>query len=299
MIDPHETRLELAFEVLDGLSVGDALGEALSYQCYRVRQLSDFSAFPNASVRYTDDTEMALAVVDVLRSSRAIDEDLLAWRFATRFRHDPDRGYGRMARQILRDIGSGATWRMASGGAFGGCGSFGNGAAMRVAPLGAYFFDEPGRIPEMAERSAQVTHCHPLGIAGAIAVAVATGCAVSSRDLSSGEAAEEIWQAVLASTPPGEVRERLAGASRRTDAQPAEIARSYGNGAEISAQDTVPFCIWNACRCLGDYTEAILSTIEIDGDCDTNAAIVGGIVTGYLGRRGIPSEWLRVRERLH
>jgi len=298
MGDPHDARFELALEVLDGLSVGDALGEALSYQCYRVRQLLDFSVFADASVRYTDDTEMALALVDVLRSSRAIDEDLLAWRFAARFQHDPDRGYGRMARQILRDIGSGVAWQMASGSAFGGCGSFGNGAAMRVAPLGAYFFDEPDRIPEMAERSAQVTHCHPQGIAGAVAVAVATGCAVSTRDRSPGEAAGEIWRAVLAATPPGEVHKRLAGAARRTGAQPADIARSYGNGAEISAQDTVPFCIWNACRCLGDYTEAIVSTIEMDGDCDTNAAIVGGIVTGYLGRRGIPSEWLRVRERL-
>ena len=51
MDDPHDARLGLALEVLDALSVGDALGEALSYQCYRVRQQSDFSVFPDASVR--------------------------------------------------------------------------------------------------------------------------------------------------------------------------------------------------------------------------------------------------------
>ncbi|MFT5413014.1 MAG: ADP-ribosylglycohydrolase, partial [Verrucomicrobiales bacterium] len=36
----------------------------------------------------------------------------------------------------------------------------------------------------------------------------------------------------------------------------------------------------------------------VDGDCDTNAAIVGDIVAGYGKREGIPSDWLRVREIL-
>lgn len=53
-----------------------------------------------------------------------------------------------------------------------------------------------------------------------------------------------------------------------------------------------------ACRCLGDYREAIISTIEVEGDCDTNSAIVGGIVAAYGGQEAIPVEWLRVRERL-
>ncbi|MGI9240630.1 MAG: ADP-ribosylglycohydrolase family protein [Verrucomicrobiales bacterium] len=299
-MDPnHDLQLELALEVLDGLSVGDALGEALSYQCYRARELDDFSAFADGSVRYTDDTEMALGIIDVLRSSRSIDEDLLAWKFAARFKRDPDRGYGRMARRILEEIGAGVAWRAAAGGAFGGGGSFGNGAAMRVAPLGAYFSGDPARLSEAAARSAQVTHCHPEGIAGAVAVAAAAGAATAARgSLQQPAAAERIWEEVLHRTPPSLVHDRLAGARGMVDAAPGEIAKEFGNGAEISAQDTVPFCIWNACRCLGDYSEAILSTVEVDGDCDTNAAIVGGIVTGFLGREGIPADWLRVRERL-
>ncbi len=44
--------------------------------------------------------------------------------------------------------------------------------------------------------------------------------------------------------------------------------------------------------------EAILSTVEVGGDCDTNAAIVGGIVASYNGHGNIPGKWLRVRERL-
>jgi ADP-ribosylglycohydrolase len=294
----HEYRIGIAREILDGLSVGDALGEALSYQCYRARELLDFSVFSDGSVRYTDDTEMAISVVEVLEADGEIDEERLARRFSARFAQDPDRGYGRMARIILRQFGLGVGWREASLAAFGGGGSFGNGAAMRVAPLGAYFADQLERIPEMAKRSAQVTHSHPEGIAGAIAVALAAGAAVAARSDSTGAAAERIWDSVMELTPPSVVRERLATARAMLGGQAGEVARTVGNGAEISAQDTVPFCIWNACRCLDDYAEALVSTIEVDGDCDTNAAIVGGIVSAYRGRGAIPAEWLRVREVL-
>lgn len=54
--------LERAKETLEGLSVGDAIGEALSYQHDRCRKLADFSAFRPGSVRFTDDTEMAIAL---------------------------------------------------------------------------------------------------------------------------------------------------------------------------------------------------------------------------------------------
>ncbi|MFT5413079.1 MAG: hypothetical protein ACI9NC_005832 [Verrucomicrobiales bacterium] len=49
-------------------SVGDAIGEALSYQCYRARELADFSMLPDGAVRYTDDSEMAIGIVEVLRA---------------------------------------------------------------------------------------------------------------------------------------------------------------------------------------------------------------------------------------
>ena len=112
------------------------------------------------------------------------------------------------------------------------------------------------------------------------------------------EAAESIWQAAINYAGEGEVQRRLQLARTMPDATAEEAARALGNGTEISAQDTVPFCIWNTCRCLSDYREAIISTIEVGGDCDTNCAIVGGIITSYATSAAIPAEWLRVRERL-
>ncbi|MFD3702012.1 ADP-ribosylglycohydrolase family protein [Nocardia sp. NPDC058658] len=48
-----------------------------------------------------------------------------------------------------------------------GRGSWGNGAAMRVAPLGAWFADDLDRVVDEATASAMVTHTHPDAVAGA------------------------------------------------------------------------------------------------------------------------------------
>lgn len=294
----HGLRISLALDSLEGLSVGDALGESLSYRYDAARQRSDYSAFRDGTVRYTDDTEMAIGLVGVLELRGWVDQDELARRFAARFMADPDRGYGRMARKILREIAGGADWKTVSPGAFGG-GSFGNGAAMRVAPLGAYFADDIQAVSDAARRSAEVTHFHPEGIAGAIAVAVGAAVAASSRSLPLTDAQEAVWEAVLSLVPESEVRRRLERAHSLNSSTAAEVARELGNGAEISAQDTVPFCLWSACRNLNNYREAFVETVEVGGDCDTNCAIVGGIVSAYTGKEGIPSDWLRVRESLH
>lgn len=191
----------------------------------------------------------------------------------------------------------GAPWEEVSRNAFGG-GSFGNGAAMRVGPLGGYFSDEIESIPEQATRSGRVTHFHPEGVAGAVAVAVAAGASCAARGQSLDNARESIWESVLQLTPESRVREQLQQARNSDSLTAFEAARQFGNGAEISAQDTVPFCLWNACRCLDDFSEALISTIEVGGDCDTNSAIVGGIVAGFAGADAIPPDWLRVREPL-
>jgi len=293
----QRNKLTLARETLQGLSVGDAIGEALNYRYEEVRERADFSLFRDGTVRYTDDTEMALAIFKVLELTQSIDEDSLALAFASRFRRDPDRGYGRMARRILREISQGEPWEPLSRNAFGG-GSFGNGAAMRVAPIGGYFFEDLERVVEMAERSARVTHYHAEGIAGAIAVAVAVAVATELRDQTPRFVSTKIWDEVLVRTPSGEVRDRIGVARGLETAGAADAARRLGNGSQISAPDTVPFCLWSACRCLEDYREAILSTIEVGGDCDTNAAIVGAIVAAYRGEEAIPADWLRVREPL-
>jgi ADP-ribosylglycohydrolase len=65
----------------------------------------------------------------------------------------------------------------------------------------------------------------------------------------------------------------------------------------VTAPDTVPFAVWCAARHLDNFRDAMVSTVTGDGDCDTNCAIVGGIVVLYSGRDSIPAEWQAARER--
>jgi ADP-ribosylglycohydrolase len=69
-----------------------------------------------------------------------------------------------------------------------------------------------------------------------------------------------------------------------------------GTGWEVSARDTVPFCLWCAANCLDDFEEAMWRTVAGRGDRDTTCAIVGGIVA--LSSRQVPAAWIARREPL-
>jgi ADP-ribosylglycohydrolase len=296
--DNHTERLERARLSLDGLAIGDAFGEMLSYQCALARERVERGL--NAGPWFhTDDTEMALGVFEVLRQRGSIDPNELALQFAERFRKEPERGYGTMARVILRAILAGETWQRASASAFGGTGSMGNGAAMRVAPLGAYFAEDLDTcLRAEAVLSAGVTHAHREGIAGAIAIATAAAMAWRLRDVPKSRAAAELLQAVYDRTPDGETRIGIARAQKLPSfTDPRVAARVLGNGSAVTSPDTVPYVVWSAAKHLDDYREALVSTVTGDGDCDTNCAMVGGIVALYAGRESIPEDWQAARER--
>jgi ADP-ribosylglycohydrolase len=294
----HTERLERARLSLEGLAIGDAFGEMLAYNCRLARQRVE-KGLPAGPWFHTDDTEMALSIFEVLKYKGRIDPDELAMRFAERFRRDPDRGYGAMARVILRSILAGESWRSASASAFGGTGSMGNGAAMRVPPLGAYFAEElDGNLRAEAVLSAGVTHAHREGGAGAIAVAVAAAMAWRLRGKPKDEAATELMQEVYDRTPDGETRVGIARALKLPFFTAPDIAaRVLGNGSAVTAPDTVPYVIWSAAKHLDNYREALVSTVTGDGDCDTNCAMVGGIVALYAGLDSIPEDWRQARER--
>lgn len=134
--DPRNSeRLLRALASLRGLALGDALGSQFFVPAnYPALQSG---ALPLGVWQWTDDTEMACSVVAVLHAHGSIDQDDLAASFAQR--HDFDRGYGPAVNRMLRLIRQeGADWRTLAAQMFNGQGSWGNGAAMRVAPLGAW-----------------------------------------------------------------------------------------------------------------------------------------------------------------
>jgi ADP-ribosylglycohydrolase len=178
-------------------------------------------------------------------------------------------------------------------------GSKGNGAAMRVPPLGAYFADDIPALVDQARASAEVTHAHPDGQAGAIAVALASAWAWTNHERVTPDAGAELLSFVVQHTPDSETRNGLAKALALPAHASVRLAVSaVGNGMQVMSADTVPFALWCAARHLHDFVEAMWTTVSGLGDRDTTCAIVGGVVALAAGRHSIPEEWIRSRESL-
>lgn len=283
---------ELMKRSLEGLSVGDAFGERF-FQPPGILEaaLKERRVPGRAPWTWTDDTAMAISLVETLSAHGTLRPDDFAQRLGRRYTAEPSRGYGSGAHDVLAQLSLGVPWAKAAASLFKGQGSMGNGAAMRVAPLGAFFSQAPlSTVVEEASRSAAVTHAHPDGQAGAVAVAVTAACLAKNEPLAM------VWTHVLARTPHGPTRDGLERASRLGFDVPAtHAAQKLGSGAKVLSQDTVPFSIWCALKHHGDFQEAMWSTVSGLGDRDTTCAIVGGLVAL---QNPPPAEWLRSREAL-
>jgi ADP-ribosylglycohydrolase len=294
----HDERLDRVRLAIDGLSVGDAFGQqfflpGFYFQYHRKREA------PPGPWRYTDDTEMALAIAEVLAQRGHVDQERLADSFARRYERNPKRGYGGGAAQLLSALVGGQNWQDASRSLFGGQGSFGNGGAMRAAPIGAYFADDLNEMARQARLSAEVTHSHSEGQAGAMAVAAAAAGACHVAQDPGKYASTHLLDLALTHSPEGETHygiERALTFPLNTD--PATVAARIGNGSRVSAMDTAPFALWCAARHINDFAEALWCASSVGGDIDTNCAIVGGIVALAVGRERIPADWLWYREKL-
>jgi ADP-ribosylglycohydrolase len=284
-------RLDRALNSLRGLTVGDALGSQFfvpeNYPLLQRREL------PSDLWQWTDDAEMACSVVAVLAAHHRIDQDALARSFAVR--HDFDRGYGPAVNRLLRLVREGGDWRELSAQLFNGQGSWGNGAAMRIAPLGAWYADDPEQAVHQAEISAYPTHQHREAVVGAMAVAAAAALAGAPDGPPS---PETLLDGVLALVPKSAVGAGLRRARDMLDYDDAgTVAAVLGCGRRTSAHDTVPFALWSAARGLGDFERTFWTTAQVGGDVDTNCAIVGGVIAA--GKAGAPPvEWVERTEAL-
>jgi len=292
-----------ARDSIHGVSLGDAFGE----RWFPLMRTPD-AAFAQIQQRrtpaepewhWTDDTAMALGVLRALDEDGGIHPDRLARIFAGTYLADPARGYGHGMHQLLPVLAEDpAAWRSAARGLFGGEGSLGNGAAMRAAPLGAWFHDDLDRVAAQAQLAARVTHQHPEGVAGAVAVSVAAALAAEGRRAPWTAGAPMLRQ-VAECTPPSMVREGLLHAAEVAPGTAGwKAADLLGNGQRIRADDTVPFALWSAAHHLDSLTDALWTTAEGLGDVDTTCAITGGVVASRTGLTGVPDAWLARREEL-
>ncbi|MFH8617054.1 ADP-ribosylglycohydrolase family protein [Streptomyces sp. NPDC017979] len=286
-----DQRFQRALASLRGLSVGDALGSQFFVPSHY--PLLKQRALPTGTWQWTDDTEMACSVLAVLSQHGRVDQDALARSFAEH--HDFDRGYGPAVNRMLRLIREGGDWRELAAALFNGQGSWGNGSAMRIAPLGAWYADDPEQATHQAEISSYTTHQHREAVTGAMAVAAAAALAAAP---SGPPGPEELLDGVIALVPRSAVGAGLRRARDMLDYGDAgTVAAVLGRGRRTSAHDTVPFALWSAARSLDDFERAFWTTAQVGGDVDTTCAIVCGVVAaGQAGRPG--AHWLERTEEL-
>lgn len=246
-------------------------------------------------MRWTDDTQMSLDVIESLVVRNDVDPDDLANRFAASYRWS--RGYGPGTAKVLRRISRGEPWQRANR-AVHADGSFGNGAAMRVPVIGLFYAGRPTELDDAARRSAVVTHAHPLGVEGAVLIARATAAAARA------ESSAEVLRIVSDCCQTGVMSARLAIAkdwlTSHADVKPDEVARNLGNG--IAAADSCVTAVYLALRYRDLGFVAMQNMVAtMRGDADTIGAMAGAIWGAANCIRAMPPELLEKleqRERL-
>lgn len=291
-----EDRIKYAKRALDGIALGDCFGktffvpEEIALQRIKDREILDEPWI------FTDDTVMAIGIYRILEKYGKIDQDELAKVFAENYALDWHRCYGGTAHSILQSIGEGRDWREVAAEVFDGMGSMGNGGAMRVAPIGAYFADDMDKVLYYAKASAEVTHAHMEGSVGAMAVAAAAALLLNKKQgLYFGEGAAFLRD-IADKLPESETKDKILSAvSIKKESSIDFVVSELGNGSRVIAQDTVPICLWCAAHYYASFEEALWITVSALGDRDTTCAIVGGMVSLYADE--FPQQWVSHMER--
>jgi len=242
-----------------GAIAGDMIGEP--YEAHPIKH-EDFELRVS---RFTDDTVLTIAVAH----SILFDEDcgVCLKRYARRYSRLP---YGGSFRLWVRSRDNKPY------------GSFGNGSAMRVSPVG-FAHDSAGDVLKQAEITAVVTHNHPEGVKGAQATALAVFLARN------GENKEDI-------------RREISGRFGYDLARSVESIRP-GYRFDVSCQGSVPESII-AFLDSTSFEDAIRKAVSLGGDADTMACIAGGIAQAFYKtipagiirrvRAGLPREMLDI-----
>jgi ADP-ribosylglycohydrolase len=232
--------LALGRQKMIGAIAGDIIGSV--YEAHPIKT-KDFSLF-HPGCRFTDDTVLTVAVAQAILEHG----DYLYWLQEMGCRY-PNAGYG----------GSFIHWLRARDPQ--PYGSWGNGSAMRVSPVG-FAFDTVDDVLREAARSAAVSHDHPEGIKGAQALALAVYLVRTSGD-------KELVRR--------EVSDRFEYDLTRTV---DEIRPSYR--FDVSCQGSVPEAIV-AFLDSDSYEDAIRNAVSLGGDSDTLACMAGGIAEAFYG----------------
>lgn len=263
-----------------GLALGDALGAPFEGSPRGEKSLTHLPPL----LRYTDDTEMAIGVAESLTARRGFDSEDMAGRFIKNFH--AWRGYGPGTIAVLNLINRGTHPDKANRMVF-PQGSFGNGAAMRSAPIGLFFYKSAEKLKEVTHRASSITHGHPLAKEGALLITAAV------QEIIQGKNAGETLEALIRISGMKEYREKLQTIRLllQKTATPEEVVNSLGNS--VLALESAPTAVYAFLRYGDDYLRCIEFCLSLGGDTDTISAMAGTLSGAYVGEEKLPENFLQ------
>lgn len=289
MCQVEEELLERKFlGALVGTAVGDAVGAGFEGWSMVEPEAVKSAAARRELLVYTDDTHMMIGMAESLARREGFDGEDMALTFMQNYAREPWRGYGPGPPRIFRMIKAGEAWDKVAEKLYHG-GSYGNGSAMRIAPVGVLYHHDPAALREIAYKSSQITHSHELGKEGAALQAYAIALAVSlepTAAFAGDEFLSNLYQFIDQQVYKQKL-DRVKVLLKETDR--TKVVAGLGNG--IEAFNSVPAAIYSFLSHPRSFQEAILFAVSLGGDTDTIAAMTGAISGAYLGLDSIPQEW--------
>ncbi|MEW6376191.1 MAG: ADP-ribosylglycohydrolase family protein [Thermodesulfobacteriota bacterium] len=295
MIPPDILRDKFKGTIL-GCFLGDAFGAGFEGMAHdRIRNHPRFVS-ETFSGRHTDDTDMTLALAESIVKCGKVDPEDIAKQFSLYC--DLTRGYAIGTIKAVLALRAGLPWHQVGRIVFEN-GSFGNGAAMRVSPVGLFYHHDLDELQEAAIKQATVTHVHPLGQWGAVMQASSVGLAVPKNPEEPFQTDEVIvgLRDLLRFGPTEYLRaldeiEKMLIQGSKPGIQ--EMVQRLGNGVE--AHLSVPSASYIAFAHSPNFRMAIHASVSLGGDTDTIAAMVGAIVGAHVGEKGLPIGWVNQLE---
>jgi poly(ADP-ribose) glycohydrolase ARH3 len=275
-----------------GTACGDILGAAVEGSSARdIRELygeiRDFAAVGRGFGCYTDDTQMTLALTTSLVECGLVDAARASAKYAEFY--EGWRGYGGAAHRVMRFLADGGDYRGTGRLQFPE-GSFGNGGAMRIAPVGlAYRHAGDDELADAVEDAILCTHVHPEAIDGALVQAKAVAIAATSEPGSFDPAG--VVQTLSAACRTETMQAKLAALTdslRHNDDDLYVIGR-VGNG--LRASQAVAAALWAFLRYGKVPEECIIRAVGFGGDTDTIGAMAGALAGALHGSSWIPARW--------
>jgi len=267
-----------------GLAAGDALGGPLEFQPARApgNYVVDMIGGGWQQLQpgeWTDDTQMALSIVDSLLAKTVFDPDDIAKRFVGWMESGP-KDIGMHTQRVLTAIRGGVRWEQAALSEHeADPNNAPNGSVMRCAPLAMFFFRHPEYAASLSPVLSRITHVHPDCESACVLINVAI-----VHLLNGAKAADAIEMGYNAcTTVTDEFRERI------------KLAMQPGNDTSPTGWvlDTLEVALWSFLHTT-TYEAAVIEAVNRGADADTVGAVVGALAGAHYGLSAIPERWLSV-----